>query len=182
MAFNTTEELKTFLDSAYASAQGYRNQLAMTVGRNECYFEGIQYIFNNGVDRFVSTTMGRLLSRWNPDSTALRVTSNHVTEKITVCAAATYPTSLDAEVKAPIRDEGIKGAVQSQTLEDLLSATVKHSNILSAVQDANIRRCVAGVYGIGISIKTTQRPVNIGGQRSMMPSKASPTLFAAKIY
>ena len=171
MAFNTTEELKTFLDSAYASAQGYRNQLAMTVGRNECYFEGIQYIFNNGVDRFVSTTMGRLLSRWNPDSTALRVTSNHVTEKITVCAAATYPTSLDAEVKAPIRDEGIKGAVQSQTLEDLLSATVKHSNILSAAQDANIRRCVAGVYGIGLSIKTTQRPVNIGGQRTMMPSK-----------
>ena len=177
--FRTKQELQGFVDQVSSAAYGYRTQLAQIVGKCECYFEGIQYIQSIGFDRFVNTTTGRLLARWNPDLPSLRVTHNHVTEKITVASAATYPTALDAQVEPPVRDHGVGAAVVAQTLEDTISATVKHSNLLEVAQDANLRRCIAGTYGIGLGIRQVMRPVNIGGQTVPMPSKE---IFAYDVH
>lgn len=177
--FRTKQELQGFVDQVSSAAYGYRTQLAQIVGKCECYFEGIQYIQSIGFDRFVNTTTGRLLARWNPDLPSLRVTHNHVTEKITVASAATYPTALDAQVEPPVRDHGVGAAMVAQTLEDTISATVKHSNLLEVAQDANLRRCIAGTYGIGLGIRQVMRPVNIGGQTVPMPSKE---IFAYDVH
>jgi hypothetical protein len=178
-AFATKQELDAFITEAMHAAYGYRTQLAQIVGKCECYFEGIQYIQAIGFDRFVNTTTGRLLARWNPDLPSLRVTHNHVTEKVTVASAATYPTAFDAQIEPPIRDHGVGAAVVAQTLEDTLSATVKHSNLLEVAQDANLRRCIAGTYGIGLGIRQYSRPVNMGGQTVQVPSKE---IFAFDIH
>lgn len=171
MRFANKQELQAFLDTAVSAAYGYRTTLSQVVGKCECYFEGLQYINTYGMGRFVNTTSGRLLTRLNPDLPSLRVTHNHVTEKVSVAAAATYPTSFDASVDPPIRDQGVSATVVSQTLEDTIKASVKHSNILDVAQDANLRRCIAGTYGIGLAIKNTMRPVNMGGQTMNLPSK-----------
>lgn len=173
------QELHDFINTVSSAAYGYRTQLAQIVGKCECYFEGIQYIQSIGFDRFVNTTTGRLLARWNPDLPSLRVTHNHVTEKVTVASAATYPTAFDAQIDPPVRDYGVGAAVVAQTLEDTISATVKHSNLLEVAQDANLRRCIAGTYGIGLGIKQTVRPVNINGTTVQVPSKE---IFAYDIH
>lgn len=171
MHFANKQELQAFLDTAVSAAYGYRTTLSQVVGKCECYFEGLQYINAYGMDRFVNTSTGRLLTRWNPDLPSLRVTHNHVTEKVSVAAAATYPTSFDASVEPPIRDQGVSATVVAQTLEDTIKATVKHSNLLDVAQDANLRRCIAGTYGIGLAIKHTMRPVKMGEQTMTLPSK-----------
>lgn len=171
MPFANKQELQSFIETAVSAASGYRTTLGQVVGKCECYFEGLQYINTYGVGGFVNSTTGRLLTNWNPNLPNLRVTHNHVTEKVSVAAAATYPTSFDASVEPPIRDQGVSATVVSQTLEDTIKATVKHSNLLEAAQDANLRRCVAGTYGIGVAIKNTMRDVTMNGQTMKLPSK-----------
>ena len=171
MPFANKQELQAFLDTAVSAAYGPRTTLGQVVGKCECYFEGLQYINTYGVGGFVNSTTGRLLTNWNPGLTSLRVTQNHVTEKVCVSAAATYPTSFDASVEPPTRDQGVSATVVAQTLEDTIKATVRHSNLLETAQDANLRRCIAGSYGIGLTIKNTMRTVNMGGQSMKLPSK-----------
>lgn len=171
MPFANKQELQSFIETAVSAASGYRTTLGQVVGKCECYFEGLQYINTYGTGGFVNSTTGRLLTSWNPNLPNLRVTHNHVTEKVSVAAAATYPTAFDATVEPPIRDQGISATVVAQTLEDTIKATVKHSNLLEAAQDANLRRCVAGTYGIGVAIKNTMRDVTMNGQTMKLPSK-----------
>lgn len=188
MPFATKQELQSFIETAVSAASGYRTTLGQVVGKCECYFEGLQYINTYGIGGFVNSTTGRLLTNWNPNLPNLRVTHNHVTEKVSVAAAATYPTSFDASVEPPIRDQGVSATVVSQTLEDTIKATVKHSNLLEAAQDANLRRCVAGTYGIGVAIKNTMRDVTMNGQTMKLPSKqlvafdVHPTRFVLDPY
>lgn len=179
MPIKTKQELQAFILGAVHAASGYRTQLAQIAGKCECYYEGIQYIQAIGFDRFVNSSTGRLLARWNPDLPSLRVTHNHVTEKVTVSAAATYPTAFDASVNPPIRDQGVAASVVAQTLEDALAAGVKHSKILDVAKDANLRRCITGVYGIGLGIRNSMRPVTMNGQTTALPSK---TVYAYDVH
>jgi len=168
-----------FVRTAERADSARRLHLAQRVGTDQCYYHGIQFINTRGIGAFATTTTGRLLTQWNPDVPNLRITANEITEKITVAAAATYPTSLSASIEPPSRDCGVSQSVYTQCLEDALDLWTKKSNLLLVARDVNTFRCVCGDYGIRLAVKTEMRPVVLGGATQLMPSK---TIKAYEVY
>lgn len=175
----TEQELRDFIIEARDSATGYRGKLAAQVGTFQCYYEGLQYINEVGLDRFVNTSLGRMWTRLNPDLPSLRVTSNHVTEKVITASAATYPSAFAPTIKPSVRDFGPSASAKAQTLEDLVSLAVKGCNVLNVARDVNLRRSVCGSYAFGLGIKAGVRPVTINGQTQVLPTK---DVFAYEIH
>lgn len=158
MLINSQDQLKTFLDDFTRSAANDRMRLAQKCGVDQCYYEGVQWLNALGPTRWTNTTLGRVYTNWNPDTKALRVTMNEVTEKIVHAVAASHPTSLGATIEPPARDAGVEATTYTQVHEDALSVATKKSGLLLAAQDANHNRAICGTYGIALGIVKSKGP------------------------
>lgn len=167
----TVQQLSEFIKTARESASQSRTWLSASTGASELFYQGLQYAQVATDLQFRNTTMGRVFNRWNPDMGSLRVTSNHVTEKTLVAAAATYPVALNPTVEPPRRDMGPTASMVSQTLEDLLAGGVDAAGLVAAAQTANLRRSICGSYGIGLTIRNGFRNVRVNGVDVQIPTR-----------
>lgn len=160
------------IKTARDAASMQRAALATKTGMQELMFLGFQY-FMAGDLSFRNSTMGRVWAgnQYNPDRSSLRVTSNHITEKVLVAAAATTPTGFSPTVAPPRRDLGPRAAMVSQTMEDLLGAGVDACGLLPAAQTANHCRCISDSYGIGLRIVNGSRVIQMNGQSVELPTR-----------
>ncbi len=179
----TQAQVEELIKTARDAASMQRAWLATKVGTHELMYLGFQYVTAGEVSAFRNTTLGRVWNRTNPDMGQLRVTSNHITEKVQVAAAATYPTALNPTVQPPRRDLGPAAAATSQTMEDLLTSGLKAAGLPAAGQNANINRWISDTYGIILGLKKGERTVNINGQdvpvktRDLVAKSAHPARF-----
>lgn len=162
MKITTQDQLRDNIETQKQSASDCRMRLASKVGVDECYYEGVQWLNQLGPQRWTNSTTGRLYTNWSPDSNALRVTMNEVTEKIILAAAATHPSSLDASVTPPARNAGVEASMYTQVHEDTLAVLAKKSGLLLAAQDSQFRRAICGTFGIALGLDKSK--VNVDGQ------------------
>lgn len=162
MEFKDESKLVEWLEQQSNAASSQRMELLRRSVTDRCYYEGIQWINRGGTMIQQANGMGRLMTSWNPDSSKLRVTVNRVTKFVIKAAAATMPERFDAEVM-PMDGAYTLGEVErAQTCERLLAQMIDQSGYLGVRRDCNFSRCVTGTSGIGLSLTTIKREIDLG--------------------
>lgn len=162
MEFKDENQLVEWLEQQSNAASSQRMELLRRSVTDRCYYEGIQWINRGGPVIQQANGMGRLLTSWNPDSSKLRVTVNRVTRFVVKAAAATMPERFDSEVM-PMDGAYTLGEVErAQTCEKLLAQMIDRAGYLGVRRDCNFSRCVTGTSGVGLSMTTIKRSIDLG--------------------
>lgn len=163
------EAVRALITERVNAAATQRMELAASTGTWECYYEGDQYV-RTGVTHFGHPGTGRSLrTNTDPDTKKLRVTWNEITRRVRKTAAATWVDRLDFTIDPPAADCGIEASVYANTHENLVAAWCKRSRFVQMARYANDRRCVSGVYGLMLTLRSQFRPVGLDGQTVAMP-------------
>lgn len=150
--FETPEKLVQWFRGFLANANLSKLTLAESVGVTRCYYEGMQWLSRGMPLPGAYNQSGKWFnSQFNPDG-QLRVTWNLTTRLTVKAAAATFPEKLEADVLVGDMDSGINTAFATQCMGSALNAAINATGMLRHVRDANYRRCIDGVHGIGLAI------------------------------
>lgn len=153
---NETEATQ-FVQDASRSYQPMADYIGRTVGVNRCMFTGRHWISTDMLYRH--DTMGRHLVNLNPDTNKLRVVLNRIPRFIHETAAATFPDMMEFDIMPPDRDAGPEAAMRAQVLDALMVTAVQNTGLVECAREANYRRCIDGMYGIGLTVKREARTV-----------------------
>lgn len=151
-----------------------------------CYYEGAQWV---GLGQHLPNTSApplvRLAANFDPDTRRmLRATINRTTRHITMVAAATYPERIEVEGLPPIAGGDASASLRAQAFEDAVNVMARHAGVVTAARNANVRRSIAGSYGIGLMLsksvngkETVLRAFDFPAHRLILdPSHTSPFL------
>jgi hypothetical protein len=151
------EKATKALEEACRAFEPSRFYLGRTVSVNRCMFTGKHWITEEMLYKY--DTLGRHLVNLNPDTPKLRITLNRIPRFIHETAAATFPEMLEFRVTPPERDVGPEASLRASAQEDALAVAVDKTGFLDVARDANYRRCIDGVYGIGINVNFEGRKI-----------------------
>lgn len=151
-----SEVVARFTDLSGATS-AERSRLASRIGVDECYYEGVQYLYQNP---WIAGQVGQLYPNLDMNSRTLRVIANQTTRYVIGSASATYPERLDVYVDPPDRDSGPAATASAQIAEDLLARSIEMARLTEACRNANFRRCIVGTYGIGLTCAIGSRSIS----------------------
>jgi len=153
-------QVQQWLEERERAYGSLRDQIALRGGIDACYYEGAQWLAVNDAMKSKGNFATRLFTNWNPDSSALRATVNIVSQLTQKSAAATFPSRIEVDgVPGDAAAGGIDASRLAQVAEDAVNTLVDHTGYLHARREANMRRCIWGTYGVGLSLAAYQRNV-----------------------
>lgn len=155
-------EASQFVTDAVKSYEPMRAHIGRTVGVNRCMFTGRHWISEEMMYRYDTGgrhLLGRSRDDMNPDTPKLRVTLNRIPRFIHEVAAATFPDMIEFDVRPPDRDSGPEASNLAHVIESMLVSAVDCTGFLNVAREANYRRCIDGLHGIGISVFRQDRMV-----------------------
>ncbi len=134
------------------NAQQQKLTMAEAVGTSRCYYEGLQWLVSGRPLPGVYSQSGKWFNtNYNPDG-HLRVTWNQTTRLTVKAASATFPEKIEADVLVGDLDSDTDTAFATTCMESVLNATITSTGLLNHARDANFRRCIDGVHGVGLAI------------------------------
>jgi hypothetical protein len=159
MRITSEKQASEFLYDRIDTSAPVHRSLLMRMSTDRCMYEGIHWLESGG-DFPRTATAGRRSPNWNPDSNkGLRTTVNRIIPLIRESAAATNPSLMELNVLPPDREMGIESSERAQVIEAAANVAIDKSGFLAAARNANHRRSIDGVHGIGLRIKMSQRQV-----------------------
>jgi hypothetical protein len=152
MKFEKPKQFAEF-DREYAKAsESFRQQQLNRIGINQCYYEGVHYVSPN-VRGPSGYQVGRLRTDYRAESNELRVQTNDYSRMIQKVSAGTRPAHIFVDGVAPELDVGIEAEVAAEHGEALANALIESSYYTSQARAANFERTIAGMWGIGLTLK-----------------------------
>ncbi len=164
------------LQERVRAAEPMRQCIGRAVGINRCMFVGRHWITPEMMAGYINTT-GLHLTNFNPDTTKLRLTLNRIPRFIHETAAATFPDKMAFGTSPPQLDTGAEASFRAHVLGTALDSAISSSGFLAAARDANFRRCIDGMHGIGLSVKREKRQIR-GGKGEYTEGDAVVSAFA----
>lgn len=157
------KDVKEAIENAKHAASTQRVSLANITGTCECYYEGIQYLNQQDQPFNITASAGRVPSI-SPDISKLRMVQNEVLRAIVKVQSFTYPSAMETDIQPPPMDAGVLSALSSDTLEKAADTLVENTGYLSCAVEANNRRAITGIYGLGWNLMVRGRIVGMDGQ------------------
>lgn len=160
--FRNPKEISDFLSEIGEASLPQRRELAWNTGVARCYVEGLQWLTGRwaGQGFRKDATSGRMVTNFDPDSTALRVTDNITHTAVQKVAAHTRPDDFSMDVYPPDHDSSSEAFYIAQVHESLMNLGVEACNLVATAQVANFRRCVSGTHGIGVALQSGVRVID----------------------
>jgi hypothetical protein len=148
--FEKPDQLFEFVRDATRDAESMRTQLAQRQGLDGCYYEGIQWLTQS---HFIHnrSSVSRLGIDLNPNSNKIRAVSNKTTMLTQKSAASTHPMSIEVSIEPSELNAGVEAHQVASAHEKMANAMLDQAGYLGAAQRANFRRCVFGVWGVGLA-------------------------------
>jgi len=185
LKFDSPKDVIEFCQQAEDADSARRTRHATEIGVNQCYYNGVQWINQEAPVRIqnASTGVTRLFLDTNPDSRSLRVQANQVTRLIQKVSAATSVDRMFIETSTVDMDVSIESEQRAAVLESLANIITERTNYISAANEANNNRVVAGDWIIGMTIQMKKRNIRVRGvdremdDRSIFFFNADPVRF-----
>lgn len=158
MLYNNEREAADWIVEQVKAYEPMRYYAGRQIGINRCMFTGKQWVTE---DMLFSTfnELGRHLTNYNPDTNKLRIVLNRINRFIHEVAAATFPDEIEYDVSPSERDVGPEAAMTASVLNDVLDVAIDQMRFTEAARACNYKRCIDGLFGIGLAVKREQREV-----------------------